>query len=159
MKTTKTILRLLLGTIFFVSCGQSDKTKSATETTETATEQVEVKLDQSKFEIMTTDHHPAIENFYILLKGQTLSADSLQVFVNIFRQEYCTKQCNINLYDDNSIQSLVTKYPLEGKEYLKVADHYIASSSFEMTEVWLYPFQDIKYKELGGRNWKKDSIK
>jgi hypothetical protein len=47
------------------------------------------------------------------------------------------------------------KYPVSDKEYLKLADHNIASSIFDMPEVWMYPLQDIKYKELGGHNWKK----
>ena len=161
MKSTKTILRLILITTLLSSCGQSENRESSTsESNEPAVEAPKSKrLDTNKFEIMTTDHHQAVENFYLLLKNQALAEDSLQVFVDMFREEYCTKQCNINLYDDNSIRSLLTQYPLEGKEYLRVADHYVASSSFDMTEVWLYPFQDIKYKELGGRNWKKDPIK
>lgn len=157
MKSTTTIFKLLVSTILLISCKQSGKSESSTSELNEMQKEITIpkRLDVNKFEIMTTDHHAAVENFYILLKGQTLTKDSLQVFVNMFRKEYCSNQCNINLYDDNSIKSLVTKYPLGDKEYLRVADHYVASSSFDMTEVWLYPFQDIKYKELGGQNWKK----
>jgi hypothetical protein len=56
------------------------------------------------------------------------------------------------------VQPLVTIYPLGNKDYLKVADHFVAQSTFDMNDVWLYPFQDIKYKELGGKNWKKRPI-
>lgn len=111
------------------------------------------QLDDLKFEILATQHFPTTQNFHILLKDY--SKDSLQWFVDTFRSEYCTMQCNIHLYDDPSIKSLITKYPLTDSEYLQFADHFVASSMFEMPEIDVYPFQDIKYKELGGKNWKK----
>lgn len=113
------------------------------------------KIDSINFEILATEHYPTTENFHILLGSYKGSKDSLQWFIDSFRSEYCTKQCNIYIYDDVSIKKLTTKYPLTDFEYLKVADHFIASSMFEIPEVWGYPFQDIKYKELGGKNWKK----
>ena len=117
------------------------------------------KLDRTTFEILATDHQPIVENFHILLKPGKFDTVYLQDFVDKFRGEFCNMKCNISLYDDKAIKSLVTKYPLSDKEYLKVADHFIATSTFDMNEIWLYPFQDIKYKELGGKNWKKKPIK
>ncbi len=105
-----------------------------------------------------TDHKPAAENYHVLLKTKNFDKASLQSFVDKFRQEFCSKNCNIFLYDTKSVKPLVTIYPLEDKDYLKVADHFVAQSTFEITDVWLYPFQDIKYKELGGKNWKKKPI-
>jgi hypothetical protein len=54
--------------------------------------------------------------------------------------------------------TLSNNLSLGNKDYLKVADHFVAQSTFDMNDVWLYPFQDIKYKELGGKNWKKKPI-
>jgi hypothetical protein len=116
------------------------------------------KLDTSTYEILATDDKPAAENYYVFLKNKNLDKSYLQNFVDKFRQEFCSKKCNIFLYDTKSIKPLVTIYPLADKDYLKVADHFIAQSTFDMTEVWMYPFQDIKYKELGGKNWKKKPI-
>lgn len=116
-------------------------------------------IDKESFEILATDHNPSVENFHILLKTGKYDKFTLQDFVDRFRQEYCDMQCNVSIYDDISVKSLVTKYPLEDKEYLKMADHFVAASTFDMTEVWLYPYQDIKYKELGGNNWKKEKMK
>jgi hypothetical protein len=54
----------------------------------------------------------------------------------------------------------MTKYPLSDSEYLRIADQFIAESTFDApNSVWMYPYQDIKYKELGGKNWKREPIK
>jgi len=146
-------------TIVIVNLGKNDRNQNfRTESTIEKNRSVK-KLDQTKFKILTTNHYPAAENFHILLKPQAFTQDSLQNFINRFRNEFCTKECNINLYDDKSIKSLVTKYPLTDKEYLKLADHCIAYSEFEMTEVLFYPYRDAQYKRLGGKKWKKVSIK
>lgn len=120
---------------------------------------ISTKLDSTKYEILATDHQTSVENFHIFLKTTKPDKGTLQDFVDKFREEFCSKKCNISVYDDKTIKALVTKYPLSDKEYLKIADHFVATSTFDMLEVWLYPFQDIKYKELGGKNWKKEPIK
>lgn len=163
-----TIIRLNSILILFLlliieSCGQNEsKQKKVTlpvQDTLNTIKRGNEKLDLSNYEVLTTDHNATVQNFYVLIKGIEIAKDSLQDFVSKFRQEFCSLQCNIWLYDNKAISSLVTKYPLSDKEYLSVADHFVASSSFDMTDVWLYPFQDIKYKELGGKNWKKPQIK
>jgi hypothetical protein len=55
---------------------------------------------------------------------------------------------------------LIDSYPLVKNDYLKMADHFVASSSFDApNSIMWYPFQDIQYKEYGGKNWKKEPIK
>lgn len=68
-------------------------------------------------------------------------------------------QCNINIIDAKDIYPLITEYPLDGKDYLYVADHFVAIVTFDDTSVWMYPYQDSKYRDLGGKNWKKEPIK
>lgn len=159
------LLVFILTGFLINSCGQND-TKTLSQTAiepvvDNKTESVPkvVKLDSTTYEILVTDHQPAVENFHVLLKSGDFDKQSLQDFVDKFRQELCNQKCNISIYDDKGIKSLVTKHPLEGREYLKVADHFVASSTFDMTDVWLYPFQDIRYKELGGKNWKREVIR
>ncbi len=116
------------------------------------------KPDSSTYEILETNHNQAVENFHIFYKNSKTDKQSLQDFVNKFRQSFCTRKCNIFLYDSKAIKKLVTAYPLTDKEYLLLADHNTAQSLFDLTEIWLYPLQDIKYKELGGKNWKKKPV-
>lgn len=118
------------------------------------------KLDPKEYEIMKTDHKPAVENFHVLLKHPNFDKNYVYQFIKQFRKENCTMNCNVHVYDTKSILPLVDIYPLTGKDYIKLADHFVSMSTFDATEVrdW-YPYQDFKYKEYGGKNWKKEPIK
>ncbi|WP_124586957.1 SH3 domain-containing protein [Pedobacter sp. KBW06] len=118
------------------------------------------ELDKESYEILETEHNRAVQNFHVLLKRAKFDKNYVYQFIKAFRKENCTMNCNVNLYDSKSVSNLIGVYPLEGKDYLKMADHLISASSFDATEVrdW-YPYQDFKYKEFGGRNWKKKPVK
>lgn len=118
------------------------------------------KLDPKEYEIMKESHKPAAQNFHILLKHPNFDKNYVYQFIKQFRKEHCTMNCNVLVYDSKSILPLVDIYPLEGKDYIKLADHFISMSTFDATEVrYWYPYQDLKYKEYGGKNWKKEPIK
>lgn len=109
-------------------------------------------LDKNTYEILGTNHFPTTENYCVLIKNIDFQKDTLQKFVDKFRQEYCKKQCNIDLLDNKSAYPLIYKYPLDGADYLLVADHLVASSLFDYDSVQMYPFKDSLYRELGGKN-------
>lgn len=117
------------------------------------------KLDASEYEILKTNHNEAVQNFHVLLIRRKFDKNYAYQFIKAFRKENCTKNCNVELYDSKSIISLIDVYPLEDKDYLKMADHLISISTFDATEVrdW-YPYQDFRYEQLGGKNWKKNPI-
>lgn len=117
------------------------------------------KLDPKDYEILKTRHNAALENYHVLLNRKKFDKNYAYQFIKAFRKEHCTRNCNVSLYDSKSVAGLIGVYPLEGKDYLKMADHLISISSFDATEVrdW-YPYQDFRYGELGGRNWKKAPI-
>lgn len=113
-------------------------------------------ISQDSFQILRKTKNSNVTNYDILLKHKNINEIKATEFIKIFRQFKCYGDCNINLFDNDVILPLLGKYPLENSEYLIFADHFIASSSFDAPEsIWWYPFQDIKYKELGGKNWKK----
>jgi hypothetical protein len=118
------------------------------------------KLNPSEYEIIKTKHNEIVENFHVYLKRKDFDKDYVYLFTKQFRIENCNINCNINVYDSKEISSLVEIYPLTKTDYLKLADHFISMSTFDATEVkdW-YPYQDYKYKEYGGKNWKKEPIK
>lgn len=118
------------------------------------------KLAKSDYEIIKTDHNSSVQNFYVLIKYSKFDKESVYEFIKKFRNDNCSRDCNIYVYDSKSILSLVDKYPIEGSDYISLADHFVAMSTFDAPKYksW-YPFQDIKYKELGGNNWKKEPIK
>ena len=65
--------------------------------------------------------------------------------------------CNVSIYASDKVKHLITKYPLRGQEYIKVADELVCSLSFDGLYSY-YPLQDIQYKEFGGKNWKKKPV-
>jgi len=117
------------------------------------------KLDFSLFEILEEDNNKLVDNYYIYIEPEKLSQNMLSIFVYNFRKYYCNREnSNIYIIDNKDIYPLIRKYPLEGKEYLHVADHFVAMSTFDAPKVILeYPYQDFQYKELGGSNYKKIS--
>jgi hypothetical protein len=146
-----------------LSCGGNDnKPKIDTGLKESLVdleEKVELpKLETFNYEILGTNHTGLIENYYILIKGIPIDEDSLQIFVDAFRYEKCTKSCNICLLDDKKAYPTIKKYPLSKSEYLMVADRFVGHSSLEYTTVSMYPYQDWQYKNYGGKNWKLEPI-
>jgi hypothetical protein len=109
------------------------------------------KIDPRTYQILGIDHNATVENWYVPVKDIPVEKGSLEVFVRRFRDEYCKKESNINLVDDAAIYPLITTYPLEGKNYLTVADSFVAMALFDSDEVWMYPFQDAMYRDLGGK--------
>jgi len=114
------------------------------------------KLNAEDYEILKVEHRPSLDNFHVLLKRKDFDKDYVYKFINEFKKENCRKKCNVDVYDSKEVAPLIGVYSLKGKDYITMADHLIAISSFGKS--W-YPFQDFKYKELGGKNWKKEPIK
>ena len=109
------------------------------------------------YEIMHKDKQGTITNYYIKNITCKLNEPDLYEFAKAIQNQVGGK-CNIYIYSSDKIKELMTKYPLQGEEYLKVADVFVYSLGFDGSYSF-YPFQDIKYKEFGGKNWKKEPIK
>lgn len=118
------------------------------------------KLNPGEYEILSIKHNSRVDNFNVLLKRKGFDKEYAYQFIKQFRKENCKSGCNVNLYDSRVVENLIDVYPLPDEDYLKMADHLISMSTFDAPEIhsW-YPYQDFHYKELGGRNWKKDPIK
>lgn len=118
------------------------------------------KLDATTYEILKTKHNATVDNFYVLIKFKDFDKDKIRDFISKFRNEQTKQNANVFVFDSKSVQQLIDKYPLEKAEYLIVADHFVATSTFDSPKLLMwYPYQDSQYKEYGGRNWKKDPIK
>lgn len=109
------------------------------------------------YEVMLKDIQGTVTNYYIKNNTCKLDDSDLYNFAKAI-QKHVGGKCNIYIYSSDKVKDLMTKYPLQGEEYLKVADAFVYSLGFDGTYSF-YPFQDIQYKEFGGRNWKKDPIK
>ena len=114
------------------------------------------RLDLNMFEILEENKSKVVDNYYIYIKSENIDKNQLHKFIYSFRKYYCDREkSNIYIIDNKDIYPLIKKYPLEKNEYLFVADHFIAMSTFDAPKVIsIYPFQDFQYKEWGGNNWK-----
>ena len=98
-----------------------------------------------------------MKNLYFSYYLPFNEADLLRVAKSLKEKHCPDEECNIYIYDTQDLMDIIDKYPLKDDEYLKVADHFIYSYDFSNSGQY-YPFQDIRYKELGGKNWKKTPI-
>lgn len=102
---------------------------------------IENKLQPTQYEILKIDHNHAVENFHVLYNDlSSIREESLKNFISKFREEYATKQSNVNLYDSKDVKDLIGKYPLYGSDRAFMAQHWIAMSSFDAPDfVFMYP--------------------
>ena len=119
-----------------------------------------VTLDKNDYEIIKANNNSAVNNFHVLIKYKTFDEVKIFSFIEIFRNMYCKNSSNVYIYDSKSIINLIDKYPLSKNEYISLADHFVAMSSFDapLVRSW-YPYQDFQYKQYGGKNWKKKPLK
>lgn len=89
-------------------------------------------------------------NFHIYLLNKTTDEAKLASIAQYLQKKvYAPLSCNIYLYDSMDIVPLIDKYPLKGKEYIKLADHFLYELTFDGMGVY-YPYIDVQYKEYGG---------
>ena len=96
------------------------------------------------YEIISTRHNHAVENFHVYYKNKELDKEPLLRFCKGFREKYCTKQANIYLYDINcdKLKALIDMYPLRGEDETYMAEHNIAASIMGCEDsIWLYPMK------------------
>lgn len=118
-----------------------------------------VDVSKLQYDIISTTENNVSKNYNIYLNIKNLSKDEIISFIKQFREKNCTT-CSISIFDTKSIKELIDIYPLSKTEYLKFADHFVAWSTFDAPKlVSFYPFQDSKYKEYGGKNFKEQKMK
>ncbi len=98
------------------------------------------ELHSHDYEIIHTNHNPAVENFHIWYKGENKEKEILQAFALRFREELATIQANINLFDIPMNDELINKYPMSDEEYKYFSNHLIAALIFDQNEIWMHPY-------------------
>lgn len=108
------------------------------------------QIKKYEFEILKHQDNSVVENYYICLKNY-LTSDELREFVLAFREEYCYKPSNLNIFDTSDILDLIDVYPLKGERYVRYADSFIASADFNGSNedlVLEYPLKGSYYKKV-----------
>lgn len=104
-------------------------------------------INKFNFEIISHKDNSVVENYYIHLKDK-LNPDELKEFAQAFREKYCYKPSNLNIFNTSDIPDLIDKYPLKGKEYIQYADAFIAVSDFDTEDsVFEHPYKDFYYEQ------------
>lgn len=107
--------------------------------------------ENKDYQILYSKNMGGTTNYYILFLQKKFDEDSLEKLANYIKREKSPKSdCNINIYDSKDIVHLIEKYPLRGKEYVDVADHFVFMQSFDGMTMY-YPLIDVQYKEYGGK--------
>ncbi len=97
-----------------------------------------------------------VYNYYYHYKGKDLSRYNLARVAEFFGARHHEIE-NVYIFDTGDLGNLIDKYPLSKTEYLKVADHLVYQLDHSRIYSY-YPYQDIRYAEYGGKNWKKEPI-
>ncbi len=153
---------LSLSVLSLTALDSCDSPKAETPSQQTG--QVDEKapdfLKADEYEIMVNDtRHANVKNFHVWMKKPDFDSLYVYSFIDKFRAEYCSGKCNVSVYDSDKVKDLVLKYPIEGDEYVLLADHFVSSSDFAYPSMrdW-YPYQDWNYSKQRGKNWKKKPI-
>lgn len=114
------------------------------------------------FKLLFTNDNNSVENHYIVILQKDLSENNLLLFAKSYKKTFDKAgRMNLYIYDTEKLSKLIEKdiaYQLnDAKEYIKLADHFVYASSFDGMNMY-YPYQDLKYKECGGKNWKRELL-
>ena len=98
----------------------------------------------------------ALKNFYILAKVELSTKEQASLFVKRLRALDKFKAGNIYVFDEIEALKLFDKKPLVDKDYIYVAEHFIAMSTFDAKDdIWWFPYIDYDYQNYGGTKSKE----
>jgi len=98
----------------------------------------------------------ALKNFYILAKVELSTKEQASLFVKRLRALDKFKAGNIYVFDEIEALKLFDKKPLVDKDYIYVAEHFIAMSTFDAKDdIWWLPYIDYDYQNYGGTKSKE----
>lgn len=102
-----------------------------------------------------------MEYTFILIKNIPISKDSISDFVAALRLKQNDYNSIIAIVDNKTAYEPLKNHlneELKGVNYTKMADRVIVMMSKYDDVAFMYPLQDWRYKEEGGRNWKREPI-
>lgn len=118
------------------------------------TEEIHPLTDKEYLLIKVTS--TAIKNFYVLAKNEISTRNQATLFVKRLRKNKKFNNGNIYVFDDLEALKMLDKETLIGKDYIYVAEHFIAMSTFDSKDnIWWLPYIDDNYKNYGGKKSRK----
>ena len=109
--------------------------------------------ENKDYQVLYSKKIGTLTNYNILLLRKELNEKELETLSKCIKKEKSpNSDCNISIYDDASIIPLIDKYPLNDKEYVKLADHFVYMLTFDGFTMMYYPLKDSQYEEYEGKN-------
>jgi hypothetical protein len=144
-------------------------------------EEKSVKYIKIPYSVISDENNASVNNYNILIVNKDYSESQLQTLAFRVKEEMCDGNCNINIFDSRQAYGFnkrmdieeerlsdqlmnqqididgynSQKERIERKYYVHVADHFVGWLEFSTGTFTYYPFQDTRYQELGGTNYKK----
>ncbi|MBQ9205158.1 MAG: hypothetical protein IJP90_07945 [Treponema sp.] len=113
----------------------------------------EIKISDTEYKILK-EVSTTVNNIYVLYLGDNFSKKKA-IALNEYLRNSKKLLGNIYIFDDEKASELIDNNSLEKDNYVFLADHFIAMSTFDIPKsVIYYPYQDNQYKALGGKNFK-----
>lgn len=117
---------------------------------DTATDAPEEFRENIDYQVLYTKRMGNVTNYRVLVLWKSFDELKLKKLAKSIKKEKSpNSSCNISIYDSKDIVSLIEKYPLQGAEYVKVADHYVFELMFDGMSLY-YPLKDAQYRMYGG---------
>lgn len=118
----------------------------------------QIDIQNNLFKIIKQDSSGSIVNCFVVYIGEDFSKRAMSSLVSKVRAQIIG-QANIFIFANEQAAKQFESVDDSRDNYLFVADNYICMSTFDAPlSVMMYPYQDVQYKEFGGKNWKKEPI-
>lgn len=118
----------------------------------------QIDIQNNLFKIIKQDSSGSIINCFVVYIGEDFSKRAMSSLVSKVRAQIIG-QANIFIFANEQAAKQFESVDDSRDNYLFVADNYICMSTFDAPlSVMMYPYQDVQYKEFGGKNWKKEPI-
>lgn len=110
-----------------------------------------VALEEKDYDLIKTTSSGK-QNFYILSKMELTDKFQVKLFIKRLRKINKFKAGNIYLFDNLRAVELFDKSSVTGKDYIFLAEHFLAMSTFDApNSAWWLPYIDDKYISAGGK--------
>lgn len=122
------------------------------------TEDTQQTQSQLRYKQLGYENNGAVDNYFILVPTDVTDEQELERIARAIKDEKCSKDCNVALYDErkafeldreySKMTNLATQNEWKQQNYVYVADHHLGLLDFSTGEFLSYPYKDWQYEEL-----------
>lgn len=95
-------------------------------------------------------YNKGAETIAILISDTLLSKKAITKIAFEARNRHCSTSCNVKIFNSRLGQKKSRQYPIPEKEYVFVADTFVAMLDSESDFISFSPYNDFRYNNFGG---------